>query len=156
MGQRKTLLGDCHPPPPLLSSTSSPSSMGVNCLHVSSWYTSLMSRHRCQKRSKGSKLNPNLILKLFTVCVSVSVVHVRGERLVVLLVLPVIGVALIIRLLRRPLTSPDDWQTAVAWVRAASEQNVHTDRNKENSHKHTWPTTGRQRDGQQTQKEAAD
>lgn len=46
VGQRKTLLGDCHPPPPLLSSTSSPSSMGVNCLHVSSWYTSLMTTHR--------------------------------------------------------------------------------------------------------------
>lgn len=43
VGQRKTLLGDCQPPPPLLSSTCSPSSMGVNCLHVSSWYTSLLS-----------------------------------------------------------------------------------------------------------------
>lgn len=40
-GQRKTLLGDCHPPPPRLSSTCSPCSMGVSCLHVSSWYTNL-------------------------------------------------------------------------------------------------------------------
>lgn len=55
VGQRKTLLGDCHPPP-LLSSTSSPSSMGVNCLHVSSWYTSLMSTHK-DKLMKYPKTN---------------------------------------------------------------------------------------------------
>lgn len=46
VGQRKTLLGDCHPPLLLLSSASPPPSMGVNCLHVSSLYTSLKSAHR--------------------------------------------------------------------------------------------------------------
>lgn len=36
---------------------------------------------------------------LLCACVCVSVVHVRGERVVVLMVLPVVGVALIVRLL---------------------------------------------------------
>lgn len=41
VGQKKTLRGDCQPPPPFCSSTSSASSIGVSCLHVSSWYTNL-------------------------------------------------------------------------------------------------------------------
>lgn len=42
-----------------------------------------------------------------------AAIHVRGERVVVLMVLPVVGVALVIRLLCRALPSSYDWQTAV-------------------------------------------
>lgn len=40
-------------------------------------------------------------------------VHVRGEGVVVLVVLPVVAVALVVRLLRRILPSSYDRQTAV-------------------------------------------
>lgn len=47
-------------------------------------------------------------------------VHVRGERAGVLaVVLPVVGVALVVRLLRGALAAPDDGQAAVGRVRAA-------------------------------------
>lgn len=47
-------------------------------------------------------------------------VHVRRERAGVLaVVLPVVGVALVIRVFRGALASPDDGQAAVARVRAA-------------------------------------
>jgi len=55
-------------------------------------------------------------------CASVSAVHVRGERVVVLVVLPVVAEALVIRLLRRTLASPDDRPAALTWPRAADKQ----------------------------------
>lgn len=41
-------------------------------------------------------------------------VHVGGERVVVIVVLPFISKALIVRLLHRPLAPSDDGQAAVA------------------------------------------
>lgn len=60
------------------------------------------------------------------VCVCVSAVHVRGEWVVVLVVLPVVTVALIVCLFCWPLASPDDWQPAVTRVRATSRQTSKT------------------------------
>lgn len=79
--------------------------------------------------------------------VFVSAVHVRRERVVVLVVLPVVAIALIIRLLRRPLASSDDWQTAVTWVRATNEQTSTQPKqtNKQSEHKHR-PRTEKQVD----------
>lgn len=59
---------------------------------------------------------------------SARAVHVRGERVIVLVVLPVVGVALVVRLLRRALVSSDDGQTAVARVRTASRPTSATTR----------------------------
>lgn len=65
-------------------------------------------------------------------------VHVRGERVVVLMVLPVVSVAFIIGLLCGPLSSPDNRQMAVARVRAMNEQTQQrqTGKQTENEHKH--------------------
>lgn len=54
--------------------------------------------------------------------------------MVVFLVLPVIGVALVVRLLHRALTPSDDWQAAVAGIRATGGHPTYTERNTE---KHT-------------------
>lgn len=112
--------------------------MGVSCLHVSSWYTNLggpqtgsgvggaLVKHGGSVEdggvgNKASMLRP---------------VHVRGERAGVLaVVLPVVGVALVVRLLRGALASPDDGQATVARVRAAHPPtpptHQHTDRQAE-------------------------
>lgn len=111
--------------------------MGVSCLHVSSWYTNLGRPQRGSGdggalvkhggRVEDGRGNKASLLRL---------VHVRGERAGVLaVVLPVVGVALVVRFLRGALASPDDWQAAVARVRAAHPPtpptHQHTDRQAE-------------------------
>lgn len=99
-------------------------------LHGSQLLTCVIMIHQPNEHTQEELMKdppPNLLQcrdksQIIAVCVCVSVVHVRGERVVVLMVLPVVGVALIVRLLCWPLASSDDRQTAVTWVRAANEQ----------------------------------
>lgn len=53
------------------------------------------------------------------------------------MVLPIVAIALIVRLLRRTLASLDDWQTAVTRVRATNKQ-ARTETKQADTNKHKY------------------